>query len=350
MPETLPQKTLVLRLSSIGDIVLTSPAIRVLRTAAGKNARIDYVVRTDYADLVRSSHHLSFVHEYDTASGFPGLKALAKQLRAEKYDLVVDLHDSIRTKYLRAACAAKKTVVMDKRKFERWLLVNLKRNAYDDALSVPERYIETLEEYGITDDGKGLEIFIPDSIQFEASGKIATLKLNTFEKVIGICPGSKHFTKRWQKEKFAAVAVRAAKELKAKVLLFGGPEEKADCAFVAEEVARQISPSAVADLSGELSLLATTAALEFCDVVVTNDSGLMHLAAAKQRSIVAIFGSTVKEFGFAPFGTKSIVVETNGLDCRPCTHIGKSSCPKGHFRCMEEISTEMVYSAMMQLL
>uniref|UniRef100_UPI0034D6835B glycosyltransferase family 9 protein n=1 Tax=Klebsiella pneumoniae TaxID=573 RepID=UPI0034D6835B len=79
-------------------------------------------------------------------------------------------------------------------------------------------------------------------------------------------PGSKHFTKRWQREKFAAVAVRVAKEFSAKIMLFGGPEERGDCLFVAEAVARTISPDSVDNFAGEMSLLETAAALEFCDI------------------------------------------------------------------------------------
>ena len=347
---TLPHKTLVLRLSSIGDIILSSPLIRVIRQSAGKDARIDFVVRKEYAELVRYSHHLSIVHEYDVESGFEGLKELAKALYNEHYELVVDIHDSIRTKFLRAACRAKETVVMDKRKFERWLLVNMKRNAYDDNLSVAERYIETVKDYGIENDGKGLEIFIPDTTLFEISGKMAKLRLNEFEKVVGICPGSKHFSKRWQKEKFAEVAVKAANEFNAKVLLFGGTDERYDCRFVAEEIVRQTSEKNVSNFAGEFSLLETAAALEFCDVVVTNDSGLMHLAAAKQKKIVAIFGSTVEQFGFFPYGTEAIVIENKQLDCRPCTHIGRKSCPKEHFKCMNDISVGEVFAAVQTLM
>lgn len=341
----IPQKIILFRLSSIGDIILASPLLRVLRRAAGKDARIDFVVRKEYAELVKYNHHLSLVHEYDPETGFDGLQKLARELYDEHYELAVDIHDSIRTKFLRTACRTKETVVVDKRKFERWLLINLKRNAYDDNLSVAERYIETLEKYGVKNDGKGLEIFIPDAILFDVSGKMGALKLNQFEKVIGICPGAKHFTKRWQREKFADVAVRAAKEFHAKIHLFGGADERNDCAFVAEEVARRVSSSAVTNFAGEFSLLETAAAMEFCDVVVTNDSGLMHLAAAKQKKIVAIFGSTVKEFGFFPYGTESIVIEKCDLECRPCTHIGRKSCPKQHFQCMAGITVDEVFAA-----
>nr|MBP6673381.1 glycosyltransferase family 9 protein [Bacteroidota bacterium] len=108
-------------------------------------------------------------------------------------------------------------------------------------------------------------------------------------------------------------------------------------------IRRRVSDQAVSNFAGEFTLLETAAAMEFCDVVVTNDSGLMHLAAAKQRKVVAVFGSTVQEFGFAPYGTEAVVIENKTLDCRPCTHIGRKECPKGHFRCMTEITPESVY-------
>jgi heptosyltransferase-2 len=90
--------------------------------------------------------------------------------------------------------------------------------------------------------------------------------------------------------------------------------------------------------------------MEICDVVVSNDTGLMHIAAAMKRNLVAIFGSTVKELGFFPIGTESIVLERNDLSCRPCSHIGRTSCPKKHFRCMKDISTGEVVHACVSML
>ena len=330
--------------------MLASPLIRVVRKAAGKNARVDFVVKKEFAELVSSNHHLSITHEYDSATGFSGLQSLAKELRAEQYGLVIDIHDSVRTKFLRNVIGAKQVVVIDKRKYERWQLVHLHRNIYTDNLSVAERYIETVKEFGIENDNKGLEIFIPDSIQFDVNGKIAKLRLNKFDKVVGICPGAKHFTKRWQKEKFAAVAIRAAKEMNAKILLFGGASEKEDCEFVRNKVNESVSENYATSFAGDFSLLESAQALEYCDVVITNDSALMHLAAAKQKKIVAIFGSTVKEFGFFPYGTESIVIENQNLSCRPCTHIGRKSCPKEHFECMLAVSSDTVYSAVTKML
>lgn len=348
--KALPNKTVIFRLSSIGDIVLASPMVRALRSAVGPKARIDFVVKKEFAELVRSNHHLSVVHELDASEGFSGLHNLATALRAERYDLAVDIHNNLRTKYLRLVAAPKEAVIINKRMWARWQLVKFKRNVYSAIVSVADRYLETLQPFGINDDGKGLEIFIPDEIQFGISSKLAAMRLSKFNKVIGLCPGAKHFTKRWQKEKFAELGIRLAQEFGAKILIFGGNDDKGDCAFVASSINNAARENSAADFSGEFSLLETAAALEFCDVVVTNDTGLMHLAAAKQRPVVAIFGSTVAEFGFFPYGTKSIVIENNELHCRPCSHIGRASCPKGHFKCMADIHVDEVRLAVEQLI
>ncbi|MGA9408414.1 MAG: glycosyltransferase family 9 protein [Bacteroidota bacterium] len=350
MKRTIPNKTVVFRLSSIGDIVLASPLLRALRAAAGPKARIDFVVKKEFAELVKFSHHLSVVHEFDDSRGFPALQELKETLRAEHYDLVVDLHNNLRTIYLRNFCDTKELVTVDKRLYERWQLVHFKRNIYGNDLSVADRYIETVRDFGIANDGKGLELFIPDEIQFGISGKMAKLRLNEFEKVIGVCPGAKHYTKRWQKEKFAGVCTRLAKEYRAKVLVFGGEQDKDDCREISSIINHSVSGNASTDFSGEFSLLEVAAAMEFCDVVLTNDTGLMHIACARQRKVVAVFGSTVREFGFAPYGTESIVVENNSLHCRPCSHIGRAECPKGHFKCMTDIGIDEVHHAVRQLI
>ncbi|MGE5313286.1 MAG: glycosyltransferase family 9 protein [Acidobacteriota bacterium] len=330
--------------------MLASPFLRVLRAAMGPKARLDFVVRKEFAELVRTNPHISVVHEYDAATGWKGLRELNETLRREEFGLAVDLHDSLRTKYLRTCCGAARTTVVDKRQWERWQLVHRKKNLYREIIPVPLRYIETLSEFGIEDDGRGLELFIPDAIQSAVAGRLSSAGLSRFDHVIGLCPGAKHFTKRWQKEKFAETGARFALERNAKILLFGGHAETEDCAFVAEAIRRKAGEGAVLDLSGSLSLMETAAAFDFCDVVVTNDSGLMHIAAARQRRIVAIFGSTVLELGFGPFGTEAQVVERKDLACRPCTHIGRAECPLGHFKCMNDIAADDVAASIKNFL
>jgi lipopolysaccharide heptosyltransferase II len=334
-------KTLVIRFSSVGDIVLATPLLRVLRSRFPKG-QIDFVTRREYAELVRSNRNLNRTYEYDASKGFEGLRTLKNTIKAEKYDLIVDIHDSLRSKYLRSLRGPRR-VVVDKRILERSMLVNLKKNIYRGIVSVVDRYIETVSHLGVENDGKGLELHIPDEILFGVSGKLAALKLDRFEKVVGLCPGARHFTKRWPAEKFARVGAAFAQKMDAKILLLGGPDDESLCRQIGWTLNNEAGVDRATNLAGQLTLLETAAAMQYCDVIVTNDTGLMHLATAMQKKIVAIFGSTVKEFGFFPYDPSAVVIERREVACRPCSHIGRAECPERHFRCMTEIEPEEVF-------
>jgi heptosyltransferase-2 len=337
-------KTLVIRFSSIGDIILSSPLLRVLR-AKFPDGQIDYVTRKEYAELVKSNQNLNCTYEFDATRGFEGLRDLKRKARGEGYDLIIDIHDSLRSKYLRSIRGPKHVAVVNKRVVERTMLVKLKKNVYKGVVSVADRYIEPLQQFGIVNDGKGPELHIPDEILFGVSSRMAKLQLNRFEKVIGLCPGARHFTKRWPAERFADLGMQCARELDAKLLIFGGGEEMDLCTTLVNHINEHAGPDRATHFCGQLSLLETAASMNFCDLIITNDSGLMHIATAMHRTIVAIFGSTVKEFGFFPYGENAVVLERPGLHCRPCSHIGRSECPEEHFRCMREIGIEEVYAA-----
>jgi heptosyltransferase-2 len=134
------------------------------------------------------------------------------------------------------------------------------------------------------------------------------------------------------------------------ILIFGSHGEEDRCSQI-EGLITAASPGTVTvNLAGKLPFPETAAMMDRCAVVVTNDSGLMHIAASRKRNIVAIFGSTTEELGFFPYGTHHIVVEDSGLPCRPCTHIGRAACPKGHFKCMNDIPTSRVIEAARELL
>ena len=292
------KKILVVRFSSVGDIVLASPAVRLLRKRF-PDAQIDFVTRTEYAELVRHNHNLNFTFEYDAATEFPGLKKLKRRIREERYELIVDLHNSLRSRYLRSIRNAE-IITIHKRVYERTMLVKFKKNLYSEIVPVSERYLEPLRAFAIQNDDRGLELHIPDEILFDVSGKIASLKLNRFEKVLGLCPFAKHFTKRWPFERYAAVAAEFIKKNQGKVLVFGGATDAVENSRLVEMVGKEAGPERITSFVGEFSLLQTAAAMEFCDAVLTNDTGLMHVASAMKKPLVALFGSTVKEFGFFP--------------------------------------------------
>jgi len=328
--------------------VLATPLLRVMR-AGFPSAQIDFVVRKEYGELVRYNKNLSHVYEFDAQTGTPGLRILADQLRSEQYDLVVDIHNSMRSRYLRAHLGVKNLVSIDKRVVARTLLVKFKKNIYRDVVSVSDRYIEPVKIFGIRNDNAGLELHIPGDLRASAARSMAAAGIDLNKKTIGFCPSAKHATKCWQVERFKQLGARLVKDLNAQILIFGGPDDRDKCFSIAKAINSMTAQKCAADLSAELSLLETASALSICNVVVTNDSGLMHIAAAMKRNIVALFGSTVREFGFFPVGTRSIVLERIDLPCRPCSHIGLDSCPKKHFKCMKDIEVDEVYNSVLSL-
>jgi len=341
-------KTLIVRFSSVGDIVLSSLLVRVFRQRF-PHAQIDYLVKSEFADLVRYNPHVSRVLEFPQNGRFKDLADFRRQILNEKYDLIIDLHDSLRSRYV---CAGTPRVVrVKKRKVARFILVKSKWDVYElfgGAPSVAERYLETVQPFGVADDGKGLEFFVPG----ESSSKVAGLLNDPAISggMIGICPSARHNTKMWLKEGFAEVASTLALKYDRSVALFGSLEERGRCREIEELIRQRGGNIQVMNLAGKHSLAETAAAMDHCSVVITNDSGLMHIATARKRKVVAIFGSTVKEFGFAPFGTESVVVENDSVWCRPCTHIGRAACPKGHFKCMKDITASKVIASAQQLL
>ncbi len=340
----IPHKTLVIRFSSIGDVVLTTPLLRALR-ARFPQSQIDYVTRTEYAELVRSNANLNVTYAFDAGTGFPGLRELKRKLRRERYDLVIDLHNSLRSRYLRSMRGVGSIVVVDKRIPERTMLVKFKKNTYREIVPVASRYLETVQEWGVQNDRKGPEVHIPDEVLFAVSGKMGRLKLNRFEHVIGLCPFARHATKEWPAERFVWVGAKAASDLNAAIMIFGGNADRERSLPLARALASGAGEERIINMTGELSLLESAAAMQFCDAILTNDSGLMHLAAAMEKKVVALFGSTVEEFGFFPAGSQAKVLERKGLYCRPCSHIGLKRCPEKHFRCMNEIGVEEVFTA-----
>lgn len=312
--------------------------------------QIDFVTKKEYSGLVRHNPHLNFTFEFDATLGFSSLVHLKEKIRREQYDLILDIHGSLRSRYLRTGSRARKIMTINKRIAERTVLVKFKKNMYRGIVPVADRYIEPLRIFGVENDGEGPELFIPDEVQHGVSGTMAALQLNRYERVIGFCPSARHETKRWPHERFAEVGSRLAKEYDAKILIFGSSADTSKCDAIARTINSTSDRERATDVSGKLSLLESAAAMEFCDIVVTNDSGLMHIASAMKKKIVAIFGSTVREFGFFPSGRDSIVLERLGLPCRPCSHIGRSTCPEGHFKCMNDIPVEEVVRAAASLL
>jgi len=332
------ERILIIRLSSIGDILLASPLLRVLRRRFPQ-ATIDFVTKRQFVDLVRTNPHLNHIHTLDTRKGRAALAELKSTLRNKSYDLMVDIHNNFRSVYLRRLPNA--TVVkIRKYKFKRFLLVKLGWNVYKKITPVYQRYINTVAPFGVEDDGLGLEFFLDPDVAQQVLVDLQHRDFNPKCLTIAVAAGAGFATKRWPVEHYINVARHFVQHHNAQLLLLGDTNEMEISNQIAESL-----PDATMNLTGQYSLMQSACALNHAHLVLANDTGLMHLATALNKPTVAIFGPTTRELGVFPTRENVTVVEHPNLSCRPCTHIGRQTCPKGHFKCMRQIEPAQVVRA-----
>lgn len=323
-------KTAIIRFSSAGDILLTSLFVRALRKRFPE-ATIDFITKESFAPLVGDSPYIDRVITIPSGAGLDEALALRKSLRAQEYDLVYDLHNSLRSRIVRLG-VGKRRRIFRKPSLAKWLLVRFKINRLRPIVPIPERYLAVGAADGLVNDGAGLDFFIGDTLP--------PLPDSVPGPYIALAPGARHFTKRWPAERFAELGNKLQQERGGTIVLLGGPDEVETCAAVEAGI-----DGAVVNLAGKTTLAEAAAAIDRCVLVVANDSALAHVAAARGIPVVTIFGSTVEEFGFAPYSAEAVIVQNDGLSCRPCTTIGRSECPKGHFRCMTDLNVADVAAA-----
>jgi heptosyltransferase-2 len=342
IPTGTPGKILIIRLSSIGDILLSTPIIRQVRNTY-PTVQIDYIVKDIYKDLLHYNPHLNelySVHLDDEKIELPELK---NTLKKRAYDVVLDLHNNLRSNYLKRGISAGTVRSIQKGKIKQSIFVWLKINLYNQEIPIPSRYLAVARHFGVTDDKKGLELYWNEDTISSAEKKAIAGGLKQGEPYICFAPGAGFFTKRWPKEKYKILADLIQRDRKIKIVVLGGEKDKEIGLFLS-------NPMSIINLSGQLTLLETAHIISKGKMIVSNDSGLMHMATAVQTPVLAIFGSTVKELGFFPYRADSVVIENSDLSCRPCSHIGRHKCPKDHFKCMEDISVEQVYAELAQFL
>lgn len=315
-------RILIIRLSSLGDILLTTPFVRAIKTQF-PHIKIDMLIREEYADVIKLNPYISnkFLFKKNGKSN----NALLEQLRSNNYELIIDLQNNLRSKKVVSSLKIK-SVKFDKRSFDKFLLVNFKINKLKEAPQIPVRYSKTIQNLKL--DNQGLDLFTDKSANAELNGK---------NNLIGFCPGARHFTKRWPKEYFIELGNKLTQDGYT-IVLFGGKIDKEICTELVDKISGAIN------LSNSDELLQTAADMKLCKAVVCNDSGLMHTASAVGTKVITIFGSTVKEFGFTPYNCSNLILENNSLTCRPCSHIGRSDCPKKHFDCMKSINPDFVFA------
>lgn len=321
------QKILVVRLSSLGDILLTTPLIRSLKKTNPK-LEIHFLLREEYQDLLINNPNLSKLITIKREYSPSKTKNILSQ---NKYEFVIDLQNNLRSRALTNGLKCPK-VRFKKLSWQKFLLVKFKINKLREAPPIPERYASVIDNLKLDEDG--LDLFTNNKPSESLIG---------LTNLIGFCPGSRHYTKMWLKEYYIELGKKLI-DNGFNIVLFGGKDDKEICNEISSSLSKCIN------LCNDNDILQTAADMKMCKTIICNDSGLMHTACAVKVPVAAIFGSTVKEFGFTPYHSKNLILENKSLTCRPCSHIGKSSCPKGHFKCMKEITPQFVYNSLILFL
>jgi len=340
-------KILILRFSSIGDIVLTTPVIRAVREQVPA-AVVHFCTKPAYQGMLEANPYVAKVH---CLTG--SLAELVAELKTEQFDFVVDLHNNVRTTLLKARLGVK-SASFDKLNWRKWLLVNLKMDTLP-RLHIVDRYLATAAPLGVKNDGKGLDYFIPAADEVD----VATVLPPIFQQgYVAFAIGAQHATKRLPVERI----IELCGLLRQPVVLLGGREDEStghiiELAFDEGAAASPPAPSRIPDspyhfpkpsnapeprtiiynACGKFNLNQSASLVRQARFVVSHDTGLMHIAAAFRKEIFSVWGNTVPEFGMYPYRTEFRVLEVRGLPCRPCSKIGYAKCPQGHFRCMRDI-------------
>jgi lipopolysaccharide heptosyltransferase II len=327
---------LMIRLSSLGDILLTTPVLRLLREHC-PGAQIDFLTKSIYKDLLCANPCVDRVLLFDPRQG---LRQTLHALRQTHYDVVVDLHRTLRSRLLSRGLLAQRQLTYAKRTVRRALLVHLGWNTLRAMTPVPELYAAPLRHLGMTAPLPPLEMHLTPASREAMHTYVRQAFPHSVEQpLLALAPGARWPTKRWPVERFAAVAQELAQAQRAAVVVLGSGEDVS----LAQELCQRLRVP-VLDSTGKLSLMHTAALLQQCRLLLSNDSGLMHMATALRVPVVAIFGPTVQEFGFYPFKACAQVISAD-LPCRPCSTKGSARCPRGHHQCMQQMTVAQVGAA-----
>ena len=336
----MPLKVLVIRFSSIGDIVLTSPVVRCLKLQL--DADIHYLTKKNFSNIATANPYITKVWSIERDPG-----EVIAALREEQFDYLIDLHKNFRSWRVKRALRTT-SYTFDKLNFEKWLLVNFKVDRLP-RIHIVDRYLQAAAPLGIVNDGLGLDYFIPaeailvprDFLPALAQDQDYFLKNYIADQTTlpyyAVVTGAAHATKCLPEEKI----IDLCRQLTLPVILLGGKAEAA----AGDRIAAR-SGLHVVNACGKCSLHGSASLVQQAQKVFTPDTGLMHIAAALGKEIVSFWGNTVPAFGMYPYYGAgkdcNTIVEINGLSCRPCSKIGYEKCPKGHFRCMNDIDMRSV--------
>lgn len=315
-------KILIIRFSSIGDIVLTSPVIRCIKNQVA-NCEIHYLTKNTFKEILTANPYLTKIYAIEKE-----VNEVSDLLVKEHYDLIIDLHDNIRSHQVSTMLKAK-TYRYNKQRFKRFLLTQFKINLLNN--HVVDRYFSAVQKLHVINDGKGLDYFIPEQ------DEIPPAKL-PFTHMAGFCViviGAKHFTKQIPKDKLEELCTK----ITIPIMLIGGLDDT----YLGTQL-ESLDNFKIYNACGKFNINQSASIIKKAKYVITGDTGMMHIAAAFNKRIISIFGGTEKRLGFAPYNNNAntVMIENNTISCRPCSKHGLDKCPKSHFKCMKDLDMQKV--------
>jgi len=336
-----PERVLVVQTAFLGDVILTTPLIKAVR-GIWPGCRLSFMGTPGGCAVLRGLSGLDELIVFDKRGldrGTAGLRARAAELKEKEFDLAICAHRSTRTAVLTTLSGIPLRAGFETAAFP-WLY-NLRapRNPSDHEVM---RNLSLLAPLGGPPDGFEPELCLPPvEPEAEPAG------MDSEGPRVAFCPGSVWATKRWPAEGFARLAEMLVEDYKASVYLTGSGDDRQ---AAAEVLALCRVRGKITDLTGKTDLSQWLSVMGRMDLAVTNDSSPTHVACALEIPVVTVFGPTASGQGFAPWSSKSRVVEVKGLPCRPCGAHGADRCPEGHFKCMELIRPQDVLAAVDELL
>ena len=317
-------KFLIIRFSSIGDIVLTSPIVRLIKLKF-PDCELHFLTKKKFSFLLEHNPNIDKVIEFDDS-----LKPILESIKDNKYDYLIDLHNNLRTRRIKNALSIPDFTI-DKLNFKKWLLVNLKIDNLPKT-HIVERYIDTLSVFDIKNDNQPLDFFIPEKDNYKV---VNETKAEFTQPFIAFVLGATYYTKQIPID----LAVDIMNKTGLAFVLLGGKEDIKK----SEEIEKRLTVPFI-NLCGKINLNQSASIIKQSKIVVSSDTGLMHIASAYRKPIVSLWGNTVPEFGMSPYlpHKDSRIFEITNLKCRPCSKIGYNKCPKKHFNCMLQLDSEKV--------
>ncbi len=312
------KKILVIRFSSIGDVVLTSPIVRCLKQ---NNYEVHYLIKPKFATVIENNPYIDKMHLFNH------LSETIKTLKQEQFDFVVDLQNNRNSRWIcwRLAVPNK---TFPKLNWQKLLVVWFKLKKLLPKKHIVDRYFEATKPLGVYNDGKGLDFFINEK-------KISDNIKNFPTPYVTLISGGSYYTKKIPYSKIKEICKKLSMH---KIILLGDEKDYLDTQNIEKECANAVN------WCGKTNLHESAYLVQHSDFVISSDTGLMHIAAAFKKKIFSLWGNTIPEFGMYPYSPhpESKIIENKSLWCRPCSKLGYSYCPLLHFECMKSLSVEEI--------